>query len=118
MTDSKISFEDVFGADRAGREIRARDHAVLYEIAKRTPQLANHERAATLERIVADYVHAGLVREARAARRELIATYQLDGRPPAEALDVLREMIEPALEDSHPDDSGVEDYTRSDGVPL
>lgn len=118
MTDSKTSYEDVFGANKAGREIRARDHAAMYEIAKRTPDLTDHERTAALERIITDYVHAGLLREVQAVRREIIAIYQLDDRPPTEALAVLREMIEPAIDDSHPDDPGVEDYTRSDGMPL
>lgn len=112
------NYEDVLGADKAGRELRARDHAALYEIAKRTPELTDQERTATLERIITDYLHAGLLREVHAARRELIEIYRLDDQAPAEALAVLREMVEPVVEASRPDDPGVEDYRRDEGMPL
>lgn len=97
------SFEEIFGADQAAREIRARDYAVMQEIAIRTNNLAD------LARIQDDYVGAGLTRLVRAARKELIEVYDLNDpdREP-DALTTLREMIDP----------GVEDYRRSGGVQL
>lgn len=112
MTDSQTSYEDVPGADKAGREIRARDYAVMQEIAIRTGKNRDQQR------VIESAAAAGLIRELRPARRELVRVYGLDDRNPDDALAVLREMIEPAIDDSHPDDPGVEDYQRSDGVPL
>lgn len=93
MTDPKISFEDVLGADQAGREIRARDHAALYEIAIRTGNIAEQHR------IVAAAGAAGHVRELRAARRELVHAYALNERPRGEAIAILRQLIQPDTSD-------------------
>lgn len=106
------SFDDVFGAEQASKELRARDYAVLQEIAARTSQFND------LARITEDYMRAGLTRYVRAARRELIEVYELDNRDRDDALATLRRMIEPAIDDSGPDNPGVEDYNRSDGLPL
>lgn len=104
MTD----FEDVFGANEAGKQLRAREFAALQEIAIRTGD------AAAQAAILQDVAQAGLVRYVRAARRELAEVYALDDRNPDDVLADLRAMVTPPLEDSQPTDPGVEDYSHGD----
>jgi hypothetical protein len=106
--------EDVPGASAADRALRARRFGALLVIAhltRNSPMLAGIER---------DRRRVGLTtREIIQAKDQIVRTYQIADRNPDEALAVLREMVEPqGIADSDPADAGVEDYERSDGIPL
>lgn len=94
MTDD---YEDVPGSSAAERYLRARRLAALELIAiLKGDNDADARR--DRERIIADYVAAGLAIEVRAAKAELDRVYQLGDRNPADGIADLRAMVEPHIE--------------------
>ncbi|KUI29474.1 hypothetical protein AU196_03845 [Mycobacterium sp. IS-1742] len=106
-------YEDVPGANAAARAGRARQFAAMLLTAARSGD-QDFELVANLS---VDYIRAGFTPDdIAAARHELIRVYALDDRNPDDALRVLREIVEPVVDDSDPGDPGVTDYAHGDAA--
>lgn len=90
-------YEDVPGANRAGRQLRARQFAAMLLVAEYgcdTQLQAN---------VIVDFTHAGFsVAQIFAAASDLRQTYQFDERAMDEALDELRRMVTPTFDSDEP----------------
>ncbi|MGB3352589.1 MAG: hypothetical protein WBB00_07430 [Mycobacterium sp.] len=87
-------YEDVPGANRAGRALRARQFAAMQLAADHTGNKVLHAD------LILDYARAGFTpAEIFAEAKQLRDLYKFDDRDPAESLEELRRMVNPYIDD-------------------